>query len=280
MKKFFLLAGLVFLSTIVYSQKLSRIQYIQQYKDIEVRQMRMYNIPASIILAQGCLESGNGNSSLAVKANNHFGIKCHTSWKGKTYRHDDDKRRECFRKYNSAVESYEDHSIFLSTGKRYASLFDLKITDYKAWAHGLKAAGYATNPKYAQLLIDIIETYKLYEFDVPKTFNTSRKELKAKKRYEKMQKKALKKKGVVPPPPVVVGDDQPLQECRLYKYSKKRKIYLQDGKYYVYALKGDTYKSLAKEYKQFTKTVLKSNNLKSADRIAEGAKVFICNKFE
>ena len=122
MKKFFLLAGLGFLSTIVYSQKLSRIQYIQQYKDIAVRQMRMYNIPASIILAQGCLESGNGNSSLAVKANNHFGIKCHTSWKGKTYRHDDDKRRECFRKYNSAVESYEDHSIFLSTGKRYASL--------------------------------------------------------------------------------------------------------------------------------------------------------------
>ncbi len=280
MKKFFLLAGLVFLSTIVYSQKLSRIQYIQQYKDIAVRQMRMYNIPASIILAQGCLESGNGNSSLAVKANNHFGIKCHTSWKGKTYRHDDDKRRECFRKYNSAVESYEDHSIFLSTGKRYASLFDLKITDYKAWAHGLKAAGYATNPKYAQLLIDIIETYKLYEYDVPKTFNTTRKELKAKKRYEKMQKKALKKNGVVPPPPAVDGEDQPLQECRLYKYSKKRKIYLKDGKYYVYALKGDTYKSLAKEYKQFTKTVLKSNNLKSAERIAEGAKVFICNKFE
>ncbi len=292
MKKLYFLITFIGISTILFSQKISRTQYIQTYKDIAVKQMREYNIPASIILAQACLESGNGNSTLAKKANNHFGIKCHTSWKGKTYRHDDDKRRECFRKYNTPVESFEDHSIFLSTGRRYSSLFDLKITDYKAWAHGLKAAGYATNPKYASLLIDIIETYKLYEYDVPKSFNTSRKDQKAKKRYEKMQKKALKqqakaaKRGGVVPVAIVSQDTLtgaqpiPYKECRLYKYSKKRDIYLEDGKYYVYTKEGDTYNSLAKEYKLFTKTVLKSNNIKSVDRLSAGTKVFLCKEIQ
>ncbi len=127
--------------------------------------MKKYKIPASITLAQGCLESGDGNSALARRANNHFGIKCHDGWNGKTYRKNDDSRRECFRKYNNPEESYVDHSKFLTERSRYNSLFDLKITDYKGWAHGLKAAGYATNPKYAKLLIDIIEEYHLYKYD-------------------------------------------------------------------------------------------------------------------
>lgn len=127
--------------------------------------MQKHKIPASITLAQGCLESGDGNSALARRANNHFGIKCHDNWKGKKFRQDDDERNECFRKYDNAVDSYTDHSYFLTSRPRYNSLFDLKITDYKGWAHGLKAAGYATNPKYAQLLIDIIEEYQLYKYD-------------------------------------------------------------------------------------------------------------------
>lgn len=301
MNKFYTFIVFLFISTVLYSQKITRTQYIQTYKDVAVKQMRLYNIPASIILAQACLESGNGNSTLATKANNHFGIKCHKSWKGKTYKHDDDKKRECFRKYNSPIESFEDHSIFLSTGSRYSSLFDLKITDYKAWAHGLKAAGYATNPKYAQLLIDIIQTYKLYEYDVPRTFDTSRKDKKAKKRYEKMQKKALKQQakqnkgavatvagGAAAATATTVSSSvpnnaaQPLtrKECRLYKYSKEREIYLEDGKYYVYTKEGDTYSSLAKEYKLFTKTLLKSNNITAVDRIPAGTKVFLCNEIK
>lgn len=140
-------------------------QYIDKWSGVAVEQMQRYKIPASITLAQGLLESGAGQSELARKGNNHFGIKCHNGWTGPTMYRDDDQRNDCFRVYGSARESYEDHSRFLSGGQRYRSLFSLKPTDYKGWARGLKAAGYATNPKYAQRLIDIIEVYKLYEYD-------------------------------------------------------------------------------------------------------------------
>ena len=140
-------------------------QYFDQYKDMAIDQMRRYHIPASITLAQGVLESGAGRSELAVKGNNHFGIKCHTGWTGKTYYMDDDEKDECFRKYSNAEESFRDHSEFLCGRSRYAALFDLDITDYEGWAKGLKAAGYATNPKYAQLLIDRIELYDLAKYD-------------------------------------------------------------------------------------------------------------------
>lgn len=139
--------------------------YIKQYRDIAVEEMKKYRIPASITLAQGLLESGAGQSSLARKSNNHFGIKCGSDWRGKTVRHDDDARRECFRAYKHPKDSYEDHSRFLANRPRYASLFKLKITDYKGWAKGLKKAGYATNPRYAQQLIDIIELYDLHKYD-------------------------------------------------------------------------------------------------------------------
>ena len=139
--------------------------YIKKYRELAVDEMKKYHIPASITLAQGLLESGAGQSTLARKSNNHFGIKCGSDWKGKTVRHDDDARGECFRAYKHPKQSYEDHSKFLAGRPRYASLFKLKITDYKGWARGLKKAGYATNPRYADQLIDIIELYDLDKYD-------------------------------------------------------------------------------------------------------------------
>ena len=127
--------------------------------------MKEYGIPASITLAQGILESGDGNSELATKANNHFGIKCHSDWTGESMKYDDDRRNECFRVYSDARESFKDHSLFLSERSRYATLFDLDPIDYKGWARGLKKAGYATDPKYADRLIDLIERHELYRYD-------------------------------------------------------------------------------------------------------------------
>ena len=174
------------------AQKLTREQYIKKYKDIAIKQMHRHKIPASIILAQGCLESNNGNSALATKANNHFGIKCHDGWRGKKFRQDDDAKNECFRKYSNAIDSYTDHSYFLTSRPRYNTLFDLPITDYKGWAHGLKAAGYATNPKYAKLLIDIIEEYQLYKYDTGEAYRITRAEEKARKEAERIERKRAK----------------------------------------------------------------------------------------
>ena len=142
--------------------------YIKKYRDIAVEEMRKYHIPASITLAQGLLESGAGQSTLARKSNNHFGIKCGGDWDGKSVRYDDDARNECFRAYKHPKQSYEDHSKFLASRSRYAFLFKLKITDYKGWAKGLKKAGYATDRRYAQRLIDIIELYDLHQYDTKK----------------------------------------------------------------------------------------------------------------
>ena len=141
------------------------LQYIKKYAPLAVLEMHKYDIPASITLAQGILESGNGRSRLASKSNNHFGIKCHVGWKGAKVYHDDDEKGECFRKYKYVQSSYKDHSEFLSGRRRYASLFKLRKSDYKGWAKGLKKAGYATDKKYPKKLIKIIEEYKLYEFD-------------------------------------------------------------------------------------------------------------------
>ena len=147
------------------AQRITPEEYIQTYKDIAMREMREHKIPASITLAQGILESGAGNSALAREAKNHFGIKCHKGWAGDTYMMDDDAKDECFRKYDNVEQSFRDHSEFLRTRGRYSALFELEITDYQGWAKGLKAAGYATNPKYAQLLIDRIELYDLAKYD-------------------------------------------------------------------------------------------------------------------
>lgn len=140
------------------------LSYIDRFKDIAIREMNQYGIPASITLAQGILESGSGNSDLAQYANNHFGIKCTSDWKGKAYYKDDDQKDDCFRVYQNPDESYIDHSKFLLR-PRYANLFKLDKNDYKGWASGLKNAGYATNPKYPDLLINLIEKYSLNQFD-------------------------------------------------------------------------------------------------------------------
>lgn len=145
-------------------EKISAVEYIEKWREEAIRQMALHKIPASITIAQGLLESGNGNSRLAIQGNNHFGIKCHSDWKGATIHEDDETSNECFRKYKNASESFEDHSLFLQK-KRYESLFTLDITDYKGWAHGLKKCGYATNPKYPQLLINLIEQYNLADLD-------------------------------------------------------------------------------------------------------------------
>lgn len=138
--------------------------YIALYKTAAIHQMNKYGVPASITLAQGILESSNGNSELARYANNHFGIKCTNDWTGKSYHKDDDRKNECFRKYPNVEASYRDHSEFLKRS-RYAALFNLRTTDYKGWARGLKKAGYATDPKYPELLINLIERYRLDKFD-------------------------------------------------------------------------------------------------------------------
>jgi flagellum-specific peptidoglycan hydrolase FlgJ len=140
--------------------------YIAKYKDDAIKEMYLNKVPACITLAQGMLESANGNSNLCRNANNHFGIKCHKEWGGETYIMTDDEENECFRKYNNVLESYSDHSMFLFSRSRYASLFELAINDYKGWCYGLKQAGYATDPKYAERLIALIEQYKLQDLNV------------------------------------------------------------------------------------------------------------------
>ncbi len=162
--KFSLFFGLLFFSINCFSQSITH-DYINKYKNIAIEEMRLYKIPASITLSQGILESANGESYLAKNANNHFGIKCHSAWDGDKIYYDDDLENECFRKYDNYKESFRDHSLFLSNSDRYLSLFSLSITNYKSWARGLKKAGYATNPKYANLLIDIIKKYNLNDFD-------------------------------------------------------------------------------------------------------------------
>jgi hypothetical protein len=146
-------------------ERMSRSDYFEQYHNMAIREMNRSGVPASITLAQGALESGDGNSSLAREARNHFGIKCHEDWNGKKTFQDDDSKNECFRKYGSVEDSYKDHSDYLKAKSRYAFLFDLKITDYKGWARGLKKAGYATNPSYAESLIRIIEEFGLSKYD-------------------------------------------------------------------------------------------------------------------
>ena len=174
MKKFFFLIILIFFSScsalktpsVSDNSVENKINlYIKKFAPAAVKNMRFYRIPASITLAQGVLESGYGEGTLAKKANNHFGIKCHKGWKGKSITHDDDEKDECFRSYKNPLKSYRDHSLFLVDRDRYKDLFELRRKDYKGWARGLKAAGYATDPKYAEKLISLIERFNLTRFD-------------------------------------------------------------------------------------------------------------------
>jgi flagellum-specific peptidoglycan hydrolase FlgJ len=207
------------------------LAYIKKYAPIAVKEMHLNRIPASITLAQGILESGKGRSELALKSNNHFGIKCHTQWKGARVYHDDDEKGECFRKYQFVETSYVDHSAFLTKRKRYAFLFTYGVKDYKKWAKGLKKAGYATDKQYPNKLIKIIENYKLYQFD-----NVKSRDFKVSKTLTK----------------IVTGDE----EVNEYVTSK----YL-DKKYYE-VKKGDTLYSIARKFKTSVDVIKEINGLK------------------
>lgn len=260
---FILLINTIF-PVYTYSQQTQkRLDYIEKYKDIAIEKMRSHGIPASITLAQGCLESGDGLSDLAVKANNHFGIKCHKEWDGPTfYKMDDETSESCFRKYKKVEESYKDHSDFLRYRDRYAFLFDLEITDYKGWAHGLKKAGYATNPHYAQLLIKIIEDYALYKYD-----------------QQGLSKG--KRENVVPPSPAqleAIRELKPAKRSYLYKFSQNRTLYIRNGVTYIISNQGDTYSSIAKEYNLFKGELLSFNDLREDRKIAPGTIVYLEKK--
>lgn len=166
-RSFFFLLLSVWGATASFAQRTEAIQqYIDQYEALAIAEMQRTGVPASIKLAQGIHETQAGTSDLVQRSNNHFGIKCKTGWSGPSVRHDDDARSECFRKYESATDSYRDHSNFLKTSPRYSALFDLSPTDYQGWARGLKKAGYATNPRYAETLIGLIEEYDLNRFSL------------------------------------------------------------------------------------------------------------------
>lgn len=282
------------------AQNLTREQYIKKYKDIAIRQMYRHNIPASIILAQACLESSDGNSTLAKKANNHFGIKCHDGWKGKKIRHDDDAKRECFRKYKNAEDSFTDHSNFLRSRTRYASLFDLPITDYKAWAHGLKAAGYATNPKYAQLLINIIEEHELYKYDSKEKYSekyssnfAQRRAERLKLKMERLNRKAAKAvlranrasykyhkftgfeelQDAFAPAPSVVAPEQSVEGNKVHRQPENPKHNQQQDNAFYLVRKGDTLYSIARKHGLSIEEIqklnpgIKANELKIGSRL-------------
>lgn len=221
-------------------QNANYVKYIKDYKAIAIRQMREHHIPASITLAQGLLESGAGNSELARRSNNHFGIKCGSSWKGKTVKHDDDRRNECFRVYKTVEDSYEDHSRFLQK-PRYQSLFKLDPLDYKSWARGLKACGYATSPVYASRLIDIIETYELYMLDEDKHGLTRRPKYK---------------------------------DVELYIHM----IESNNGVMCIRAKEGDTWKSLSREFSMSQRKLLKYNDAIESVAILPGDIVYLEKK--
>lgn len=247
-----------------------RIDYINKYKELAISHMRKYGIPASITIAQGCLESGNGKSTLAVKANNHFGIKCHNDWKGPTIRHNDDAPNECFRKYSDAAESYADHSKYLRGKQRYASLFDLSPKDYKKWAHGLKAAGYATNPNYAYELIKIIEDYELYKYDSGKFADEiDFKEMSAERIAVAEADMAIEG---------IADKAVPVRVSPLYAYSMDRQLYSDGRRVYIFAIEGDTYEEIAREYRLFNREIRKFNNVRSKRSVLRAGDIVYLEK--
>jgi LysM repeat protein len=230
-------------------ERITTEEYIDMYKDVAIKKMKEYKIPASITLAQGILESGSGNSKLARKANNHFGIKCHKGWNGKTFYMDDDAKNECFRKYKNASDSYRDHSLFLTQRGRYTFLFDYEITDYDRWAHGLKKAGYATNPKYPKLLISIIERYNLDRFD---------KGGKAKKKKAKGESKTT----VSAVSPTVTMAAMLANLSPVATSIEGRDVFENNGTRFVVVEQGDTFYGIAEEFDIYTWQLYKYNEVK------------------
>ena len=235
--------------------------YIEQFSSLAVEEMYRSGIPASITLAQGLLESGYGLSELAVKGNNHFGIKCHNNWKGKKMYHDDDTEGECFRVYASPEQSYRDHSDFLRYRDRYRFLFDFEVTDYKSWANGLKKAGYATDPAYPAKLIRLIEDYKLYEFDTMKEAS-SRSDRKARR---------------LPQSPTEIEQTEALtQEERAdFHFSISRTVYSRNGVPFVTASEDETYSSIAASNNLFLREILRYNDADAGQPLESGSPVYL-----
>lgn len=232
--------------------------YIKKYSEMAVAEMYRSGVPASITLAQGLLESGYGVSALAKESNNHFGIKCHADWTGDRVYHDDDQKGECFRKYPTVADSYADHGDFLRYKPRYAFLFDYQNTDYKSWCHGLKKAGYATDPKYAFKLIDIIETYKLYRFDKQKPLHAKDED------GNEVAPEDLK----TPQSPSVLETASRFKgtgNSGTYAVSLSREVMEINGVPFIYAREGESYKSIAALYDLFPKELMAFNDEK-ADR--------------
>lgn len=250
-------------------------EYIERYSVLAVQEMYRSGVPASITLAQGMLESGNGLSELALKGNNHFGIKCHNGWKGDKIFHDDDRKGECFRKYTSPEFSYRDHSDFLRYRDRYKFLFDLDITDYKGWAHGLKKAGYATDPSYPKKLIKLIEEYRLYEYDVkPYSYGQpSRKEDKPSRKHDGKEPEPQ----TPPKSPAQIEQSQPVTQTQkeYFHFPVSREMYSQNGVPFVYSVEGETYRSIAKLYGLFFREILKFNDLKKDAPLRPGTVVYL-----
>lgn len=243
----------------LFAQRISVDGYINTWKDLAISEMRRSGIPASITLAQGMLESANGNSRLAVVANNHFGIKCH-GWEGEEIFHDDDKKGECFRQYGDARESFLDHTDFLMTRSRYAFLFGYKSTDYKNWANGLRKAGYATDPKYAQKLIDLIERHALYRYDT---------DVKVTKRTVLRRPPVMVDSGNIPIIEADAWDDFVSFNIERYQVRENNRTN------FVLAKEGDTYTSLSNELDMMPWQMPKYNDANLTDELHEGQVVYV-----
>jgi LysM repeat protein len=230
--------------TVLAQKKMTPEEYINTFKEDAVKEMYLHKVPACITLAQGMLESGNGNSALCKNANNHFGIKCHKEWAGETYTMDDDSADECFRKYETALDSYSDHSLFLFSRSRYSQLFELPINDYKAWCIGLKAAGYATDPKYPERLIELIEKYKLHELNINE--NTPKQNFPA---YDEIKSKMA------------------IRE--VYRFNHIR---------FVIAKENDSFYKIAKEFNLELEEIIEYNDLSKSDKLSYGQKIYIEKK--
>ena len=262
MKKLFAL--LLVLLPLMATAQTPQEKYIQQYASLAVKEMHRSGVPASITLAQGIVESGAGTSKLATEGNNHFGIKCHVGWTGKSMRVDDDLPNECFRVYDNPEDSFRDHSDFLRYRDRYKFLFDLERTDYKGWAYGLRKAGYATDPNYPAKLIKYIEDYNL-------------------SRYDRMS--AHEAASLPAPPhrieaPIVV---RPKTEVTVpvseeFSFKLDRTLYSLNGVPFVYAMEGETYRSIAREYKLFKSEILRFNDLSGNPDLLPGTIVYLAPK--
>lgn len=243
--------------------------YIENYKDLAIKEMKRTGVPASITLSQGIVESDMGRSSLATEANNHFGIKCHDDWSGPSIRHSDDRRNECFRKYISPGESYKDHSDFLRSEPRYKFLFTLDVTDYKGWARGLKKAGYATNPEYANMLIRKIEEYGLYNYD--RGITVGKKEANAADKVVELQTSA--NAGTSEKNLGDLNNSNPVSASGSRVMEKNR---IQ----YVVVRDGDTRESLEKELQLLRWELARYNELQSDFKINTGQVLYLQPKRE